>query len=414
MSAAMARQTLPTRASELDPTDRITRLHAVTAISGVAFGLTALLTVVFATALGAGGFLAGVAVSAVSLVILFIDFFGTRWTPRLEPRRALAISLVFFGVGSLISSVAPNLAVMISARCLQGIGMALFQGAGPQLAVRLRPPGQEGRALGQFQAAWFAGIALGPLIGGTIAVVGSHLFGLRLAFAVCGVVSFAAAGFVFSLLPAIPSAVPPEIGLPHLKEMAGPRRGLVLTIGGFGQAIRSGIALTLLPLAATEQYGLTGLGLGLALSLLAFVDVTSMHFGGHLADRFGRLPVLLIGLSVGVPALLLASVGHSGWMFFLLCLLLGLPVGVTWIVPSAMAVDLAGSIELGLASYRIAADIGMGAGGVVAGALISGVGISSTLVIVSIGLLLPAALAVKVRETKSRVPLTSPLQYHPI
>jgi DHA1 family multidrug resistance protein-like MFS transporter len=414
MSATLARQPLPVRVSAVDPIlSRITRLHGVTAISGVAFGLTAPLTVVYASALGAGGFLAGVAVSAVSLVILLIDFFGTRWTPRLEPRLALTISLVFFGVGSLSSAAAPNLAVMIISRCLQGVGVALFQGAGPQLAVRLRPPGREGKALGQFQAAWFAGIAMGPLIGGTIAIVGSPLFGLRLAFAVCGAVSFAAAVFVYALLPALPSAIPPELGLPRLSAMASRRAGLVLTIGGFGQAIRSGIALTLLPLAATQQYGLTGLGLGLSLSLLAFVDVSSMHLGGHLADRYGRMPVLLFALLIGVPVLLLMSAGHIGWMFFLLCLLLGVPVGVTWIVPSAMAVDLAGNVEVGLASYRIAGDIGMGAGGVLTGALISGMGISSALAIVSIGLVVPAALAVAVRETRVRIPGES-LQSQPI
>jgi predicted MFS family arabinose efflux permease len=385
--------------------NRIARLHAVSAISGIAFGLTAPLTVVYATALGANGFLAGVAVSSVSLVVLFIDVFGTRWTPRLEPRRALAVSLVFFGVGSLISATAPNLGVMVGARCLQGIGMGLFQGAGPQLAVRLRPPGQEGRALGQFQAAWFAGIALGPLIGGSLAAIGTHLAGLRLAFTVCGIVSFAAAAAVMALLPPIPSARQPEIGLPRLRGMSGSRQLNSLALGGFGQAIRSGVALTLLPLAATREYGLAGLALALALSILAVSDVTSMHLGGHLADRLGRLPVLFAALAIGMPALLLTSFGHHGWLFCLLCLPLGIPVGISWVVPSAMAVDLAGNVEVGLAAYRIAADIGLGAGGVTVGALISGIGISQTLAVAAISLLIPIVLASRVRETKGRVPI---------
>lgn len=408
MSTAMAKPALLASATSPGTSpNRIVRLHAVCTVSGVGFGLTAPLTVVYASALGAGGLLAGAAVSSVSMIVLVIDVFGTRWTPRLEPRRALAVALVFFGIGSLISAAAPNLAVMISARCLQGVGVALFQGAGPQLAVRLRPAGQEGRALGQFQAAWFAGIALGPLIGGAIAIVGSHEAGLRLAFAVCGGVSFIAATCVLALLPATPSALAPELGLPRLRQMAGTRPLSSLAVGGFGQALRSGVSLTLLPLAATRQYGLSGLGLGLVLSSLAVTDVTSMYFGGHLADRFGRLPVLLIALLIGVPVLMLMSIGHAGWTFFLLCLLLGVPIGVSWTVPSAMAVDLAGDVEVGLASFRIAADIGMGAGGVAAGALISGLGISSTLVVVAIGLLIPAALAALVRETKVATPCLS-------
>jgi MFS family permease len=382
------------------------RLHAVAAICGVAFGLTSPLTVVYATALGAGGLLAGVAVSSLSLVVLTIDFFGSRWTPRLEPRWALTVALVVFGIGSVISALAPDLAVMIGARCLQGVGAALFQGVGPQLAVRLRPAGQEGRALGQFQAAWFAGIAVGPLVGGAIvaSVHGGQYLGLRWAFGTCALVSFVGALLVVALLPTMPTRLRPEIGLPRLRSMTAPRSVSALAVGGCGQAIRSGLALTLLPLAAARQYGLVGFGLGGALSILAVTDVTSMHYGGRLADRIGRLPVLLVALAIGTFAVLLTAMGHIPLQFCLLCLLLGVPIGVSWVVPSAMAVDLAPNTEGGLAAYRIAADIGLGCGGVMAGALLGALGTRSALTVAAVALLVPAGLALMVRETRSRSP----------
>lgn len=395
----------------------VARLHLVAAISGVAFGLTAPLTVVYATALGASGVVAGAAVSSISVVVVLIDIFGGRFTPRLEPRRFLAVALLVFGLGSLISGHAPNLGVMIGARCLQGVGAAIFQGVGPQLAVRLRGPGQEGRALGQFQAAWFAGIALGPVLGGAVVAAGmhgthgTHLAGLRLAFDVCAAASLAGALVVIVLLPSLPTGLRPTIGLPRLSSMMRPRPLGALAVGTCGQAIRSCLSMTLLPLTASRQYGLTGLGLGGALSLLALSDVTSMHVGGRWADRVGRLPILLGALGIGVVAALLTAAGHAPVQFCLLCLILGIPVGVSWVVPAAMAVDLADSSETGLAAFRIAGDIGLGAGGIVAGTLLGYFGTRTALVVVGIGLVLPATIAALVRETRQRTAV--PVQLGP-
>jgi predicted MFS family arabinose efflux permease len=380
------------------------RLDMVAVVSGVAFGLTAPLTVVYAVALGAGGVLAGTAVSSMSVTILALDVFGTRWLPRLPPRRAIVAALLVFGAGSLISAVAPSLLVMILARCLQGVGAALFQGAGPQLAVRLAGEHDAGRALGRFQAAWFLGIALGPFAGGALAATAAGTTGLRVAFAGCAVVSVVGAVVVLLLLPRTASERRPELGLPRLGVMLAARPLTALGIAAWGQAVRSGIAMTLVPLAASQRFGLTGLALGATLSVLAVSDVVSMSVGGRLADRWGRLPVLLVALSIGVVAVVaLAAVG-TAWAFAGLCLLIGVPVGVSWVVPAAIAVDLADSAESGLAAYRIAADVGLGVGGVVAGTAIAGVGIGHTLLAAGAALVVPIVLVLLVGETRRRSP----------
>lgn len=386
------------------------RLHLTAVISGVAFGLTAPLTVLYATALGANGLVAGAAVSSMSVLVLLVDLCGSRFVPRLEPRATLAISLLVFGSGSAISSMAPNLAIMIGARCLQGIGAALFQGVGPTAAVRLAETGREGRALGRFQAAWFAGIALGPLTGGAIAEQLDGIAGLRLAFGVCSAVSFIGAVGVLVLLPTMPTGRRPEIGLPRLGALSTPRAWTVLSVAGCGQAIRSGLAMTLLPLVATRQIGLGGVRLGAALSLLAIADVTSMYVGGHLGDRFGRRPVLVTALTIGAAAVALTAHVDSGILFAATCLGLGIPVGVAWVVPSAMAVDLADAPEAGLSIYRISADIGLGVGGVLAGAAVSGWGTRGALTAVAGALLVPVVLTLIAGETLRRAPRLSVIE----
>ena len=395
-----ARPSGPAGTTAQPPSTR--RLHLVVAVAGIAFGLTAPLTAVFAVHFGASPLLAGLAVSSLSFAVLVLDVFGTRLLPRLEPRRALCIALLVFGAGSLGSALAPNLGAMVAARVGQGIGAALFTAVGPQLAVRISPSGSAGRALGRFNAAWFLGIAVGPLLGGALAGVGAVGAGLRLAFATCAAVSVAGALVVLLVLPAMPTGQRPQLSVPRFPDLAAPRPALALSIGGAGQALRSGVAMTLLPLIGAQQFGLGGAALGGVLSVLAVCDVTAMFIGGQLSDRVGRLPVLLTALGAGVLGAVACGValaGGSTGLFALGCALLGLAVGAAWVVPMASVVDLAGGPESGLAAYRIVADVGMGAGGVLAGAGVGAWGPGGALAACGVLLTVLAVAAVVLRET---------------
>jgi MFS family permease len=137
------------------------RFHLMVVVAGLGFGLTAPLTALFASDLGASDLVAGIAVSSIAISLLLVDFFGTRFVPRIDARAAMAVSLAVFGAGSVMSAFVPNVELMILARVAQGFGAALFMGGALQLAVRIAPGGAAG-AIGAFNGAWFAGIALGP------------------------------------------------------------------------------------------------------------------------------------------------------------------------------------------------------------------------------------------------------------
>jgi MFS family permease len=381
------------------------RFHAVVAVAGIAFGFTAPLTAVLATALGAGGLLTGVAVSSASMSVLVIDVFGTRWTPRLEARGAISLALLIFGTGSLATSFATGYPMMVAARVGQGVGVALFLGVGPQLAVRLADPRTgsrrpTGRALGSFNAAWFAGIALGPLLGGGVSGLAAGVAGLRLAFAVCGVLSWLIAALVWLTFPRTVSGRRPRLGLPAIGRLGGRRGYAVLLAGGLGQSVRSGIAMTVLPLFGSLVLGLSPLWLGLALSCLAVTDVLAMSSAPRLSDVYGRLPVLLPACVWGAAAAVALLLTSAPPWFAPLCAALGVAVGTAWVVPAAMAVDVLDDPETALAGYRISADLGLIGGGVASGAAISVLGIHGALVASAANLLLIAGVVALVRETR--------------
>ena len=82
-------------------------------------------------------------------------------------RRAFTIGCVIYGIGSLTTALAPNLAVLILGwSVLEGIGAALILPAIVALVAGNFPPEARPRAYGLVMGAGAIAVAVGPLIGG--------------------------------------------------------------------------------------------------------------------------------------------------------------------------------------------------------------------------------------------------------
>lgn len=375
------------------------RFLTVAGLAGVGLGMTAPLTVLYAAAFGAGDAIAGLAVSSVAISLLAVDLLGTQFVPRLNGRSAIWSAMVIFGIGSFASASAPSLGFMVAARVLQGVGGALFMGAGLQVVVRFAPADRAGRAIGTFNAAWFTGVAVGPFLGGWLASRSDGLTGYRIAFAACGVVCLAVGLAARLALPSIPSATPPRLSLPR-RSVARPgwRLWRPLSLAAFGQAVRGGLVMTLIPLLGDRQLGLSTSTVGLALSALAAVDICAMRIGGAWADRFGRRPVLVSALVLGAVACATAPLVDGAVGFATWCATVAIVVGVTWVVPAAVVVDVAQDAEAGLSSYRIWADLGQLGGAAGAGALAGASSIDGALVAVAVTFALTAGWVLRLPE----------------
>ncbi len=89
--------------------------------------------------------------------------------------RVLSWGLGASAVAVLLCGLAPTFPLLLGARVVQGIAVALIFAAAPALATLSVPPQARGRVLGIFQMSAAVGFALGPLVGGLL--VGS--FGWR-------------------------------------------------------------------------------------------------------------------------------------------------------------------------------------------------------------------------------------------
>jgi len=100
--------------------------------------------------------------AAMSLVPLgrIADLYGRR--------RIFLWGIVLYTSSSLACSLAPDAALLIFSRFLQGIGGAMIFGTATAILISVFPVNERGRVLGINVAAVYTGLSAGPLIGGLL------------------------------------------------------------------------------------------------------------------------------------------------------------------------------------------------------------------------------------------------------
>lgn len=106
------------------------------------------------------------------LTSVIASLFVSRLIADVGPRSAYLIGFGLFGVGSLISAVAPSMPVMLVGRAVQGLGGGLLAGLGFAVIRRALPEHLITRSLGVSSAMWGVGNLVGPSIGGLFAQLG--------------------------------------------------------------------------------------------------------------------------------------------------------------------------------------------------------------------------------------------------
>src|SRR5436853_74872 len=124
---------------------------------------------------------------------------------------------------------------------------------------------------------------------------------------------------------------------------------LLVVVNAFVGAM-VGLERTVVPLIAQADFGLVSKTVVLSfLVSFGIVKALANLFGGQLADRIGRKPLLVAGWLAGLPVPLLIIWAPSwGWIVFA-NVLLGLNQGLCWSTTVIMKIDLVGPARRGLA-----------------------------------------------------------------
>ena len=107
---------------------------------------------------------------------------------------------------------------------------------------------------------------------------------------------------------------------------------------------------TVLPLLATELFGLTGYTFIFTyVAAFGITKAIANYFAGTFSDRYGRKPVLLVGWLFAIPVPLML-IWAPDWSWVVAAnVLLGINQGLTWSTTVVMKIDLVGPRQRGLA-----------------------------------------------------------------
>lgn len=287
------------------------------ALDLIGFGILFPVLARYARDAGASPATAGLLVASFSIAQLALSPITGRLSDRIGRKPVIIVSLLGTAVGSLLTGLAgSSLWLLFLGRIIDGASGASVAVA--QAAVTdVAPPEQRARLLGLLGAAFGAGFALGPAIGGVAALV-NHRLPFFIAAAIAGVNALAA-------VKRLPETRPREsrhreiasVDVEYRQQPAqehggrGSVRRLVLTtfvslvaFSGF-EATFSLLAEVRFNLSESSTYGLFFLiGIGLVL-----VQGGAIH---TVVVRLGELQTVRFGLLCNAVGLALVAV-DAGW-----------------------------------------------------------------------------------------------------
>jgi len=281
------------------------------------------------------GFAAGVAALAVGLL-----------ATRFGLRELMLGAVATLACGSVVSALAPDLAVLIVAQAIAGLGIGVSYSAAVAATAEWSTAANRSRVLALTllgpPLAWIIGM---PLVG----LVGEISW--RLAWIVVPVsMAVVAIGLLLGR-----SMTPPareRAGLRLVLSQPGVKRWSIGELFAF-----SGWAGALVYVGAllVESYDLSIAATGVALGFGALVYVPGNFLFRRWVDAYGRALLVALALSAAVTVALLGAVRPSLWVSLVLFSLLCFIAGGRTLAGSARGLGLAQELRLGVTGVRTAA-----------------------------------------------------------
>lgn len=359
-----------------------------------------------------------VSVTAASVVVSAFAFFRLVFAPaggflvdRLGERWVYMTGLLIVVASTLATGLAQGYWQLLVFRGLGGLGSTMFTISAMALLTRLSPPGARGRIAGLYATAFLIGNIGGPVIGGLLAQ-----FGMRIPFFVYAGTLLVATGVVAVFLrggrrrtPGDQQDEQPPLLVAEALRHTGYRAALVSSfVNGWTSF---GVRVAIVPLFAAANFD-AGAGVaGTALASFAVGTATVVSAAGWLSDRYGRRPMVLVGLVVsGVSTIAL------GWcdtvpLLVAASVVAGMGAGVLNPAQQAAVADVIGADRAGgkvLATFQMASDSGAILGPVVVGLVVDRLGYTTGFVVSGVLLLAATVPWIFAKEThQSRTGLTT-------
>ena len=293
-----------------------------------------------------------------------IDLIGSRWV--------YIIGLLTVAVTTGAVAFAQEYWHILAFRAIGGIGSTMFTVSAAGLIVRIAPPSIRGRAASTYATAFLLGSVIGPVLGSTLAVLGT-----RPPFLIYGLSLVLASAVVWRLLR--PEVISDLEGHDTVAPMSttealrNPAYRSALVSGFANGWVNFGVRISTVPLFAAVVFSQGSSVAGMLLAAFAVGNALCLQVSGRLADSIGRKPLIVAGLIVN--ALFTSALGWTEtlWVMLAASVIAGVGGGLLGPAQQATIADVIGNKRAGgkvLATFQMAQDLGGIAGPIAIGMLV--------------------------------------------
>jgi MFS family permease len=291
----------------------------------IGVGIIAPILPLYIQELGASSVAIGFAFAAFSIPRIIGSPLLGYLSDRIGRRRFIILGLLGFTVVSFLYIIAETIWHLAAVRFVQGMAATMVLPVAQAYIGDITPLGKEGKYINLFSSSMFIGLAIGPLLGGTLGA----LWSADAAFSAMGGLSFIALLLALLYVPQDQMAGSGDRA-PTANHQLMPIKKIItndavkaiclhFATRGFW---RQGFS-AFFPLFAVVAIGISEIGIGIILSVYLFTEGLSQLPFGYLADRYPRLPQIVLGSALAPLMLLVIPFVDQVWSIILIVISMG-------------------------------------------------------------------------------------------
>ena len=326
----------------------------------------------------------GIVIGSFGIVGLVVRPFAGQWIHSIGAKRIAFTGTAVFGVATLLHILAVDVWLIVPARALQGVGLALCSVSTSTIVANLAPGHRRAEAVGY--------------MGNTISAAG--LYAPSVAFWVLQSYGFEAA-FIFAAafnLMGCVAALGMSEGRTNLPVQPGTqgdkvplinRHAIFPTLVFVTYTLTTAPVSTFLPQLAEERnFG----NPGLYFTMYSITSMVSLAISGTVSDRLGRGAVIVPGLLIAAAGMFILATAEIRLLFMFSGVLSGLGFGMIQPAIQSLIVDRVPPRERssGLATLLSGWDIGGSGGAFAFGSIGAVTGAAATFAIAGAGTVIGA------------------------
>jgi len=356
------------------PNGVVLRVAAIIGLAELGFAtVIPLLPLHLTEQLGASVKLVGVVVAAFALTETFLKTAWGSVADRLGRRPMITFGLLLSSLAPMLMSVVRQAWLFIPLRLIDGAGSSALWPAASAIIADTTPPHRRATAMGALNMFFLAGLAFGPSLGlFVVAFFNSYAAGFYMAAALLFAAGLVAAFALRDLgdthlQPSAEDVVGyhgtapnPELDAVVEETRRVPLLGVMLIVA-FVQMFGAGLLAPILVIYAKRIVGLSEHMIGTLFLVFMLVIALASLGAGHLADRWGKMRAVSLGMITGSVGLWLLPLSPRLTMLAASGLLIGVGYALSTPAWNAMVSELAppGRIGLAMGASQTAQGLGL-------------------------------------------------------